>query len=104
MDIEGLDILTAGILKQKNHFHFLKPGKISWDLARKVTVTNSAVSLMLSHAVSQGGAGKDIYPIYTIYNAQTLNSEIYMCYKYECSISKKELSCSQIIFLSPLFP
>ena len=21
MDIEGLDILTAGILKQKNHFH-----------------------------------------------------------------------------------
>ena len=44
------------------------------DLARKVTVTNSAVSLMLSHAVSQGGAGKDIYTIYTIYNAQTLIS------------------------------
>ena len=85
MDIEGLDILTAGILKQKNHFHFLKPGKISWDLTRKVTVTNSAVSLMLSHAVSQGGAGKDIYTIYTIYNAQTLifcKVRFTCCFKY----------------------
>ena len=93
MDIEGLDILTAGILKQKNHFHFLKPGKISWDLTRKVTVTNSAVSLMLSHAVSQGGAGKDIYPIYTMYNAQTLISAKWGLHAasnmYIFSISKK---------------
>ena len=83
MDIEGLDILTAGILKQKNHFHFLKPGKISWDLTRKVTVTNSAVSLMLSHAVSRGGGRKDIYPIHDVqtHNVQTeVKIQIQMCY------------------------
>ena len=54
----------------------------SISLVGKVAVADSAVSLVLSHAVSQGGERKDIYPMHDAqtHNVQTeVQIQIQMC-------------------------
>ena len=57
-----------------------------------MTVVNSAVSLVLSHAVSQGRERKDIYPIV---DAQTYNVQIQAQIQIALLIQKYSESINQ---------